>query len=80
MAEEVEAEDEGSLEGGWGEMGGFGGGGERWLREGGKGGLILTVEGRTDGLEGVWAGYGYRRILTISAAILVGRWDFLFKS
>ncbi len=37
MAEEVEAEDEGM----WGEMGGVGGGGERWLREGGKGGLIL---------------------------------------
>jgi hypothetical protein len=36
MAEEVEAEDEGSLEGMWGEMGGFRVGGERWLREGGK--------------------------------------------
>jgi len=23
---------------------------------GGKGGLICTVEGRTDGLEGVWSG------------------------
>jgi hypothetical protein len=53
---------------------------------GGKGGLIegkerMVWRGYVPGFLCVgWAGYGYRRILNISAAILVGRWDFLFKS